>query len=315
VEDFSTFSGGTPAGGPTFAYRAVMVPVDFALYDFYNQDIEPNDDTLTPQTGLSFDIGNTQQLRTDFAGVLSATTDVDVYQWQAPLGGLAFNLYFTPDGSNGFGSTQDPGIIRVYEEDGVTVLAELDVQKGSQRLASVPIVAGNDYFFEVNWPAGAASGANDFYYLKFRTLDTVNAQELDEAGNDVATGAEIAPPTLDGTTTRHFIGGSIAAPDDDWWSFQANAGDTVVLVCSAWRAGAGVRDATFSIHADPAMAALETETEVETENINWSDTSSSASKGAVNITTTGTHYLHIASTLQDPNVTSGHYLCGIHVFP
>jgi hypothetical protein len=54
---------------------------------------------------------------------------------------------------------------------------------------------------------------------------------------------------------------------------------------------------------------------VETENINWSDTSSSASKGAVNVTATGTHYLHIASTVQDPNVTSGHYLCGIHVFP
>jgi len=124
----------------------------------------------------------------------------------------------------------------------------------------------------------------------------------------------VAPPQADGTTMRHYVGGTLTAGDDDWWHFQAPTGADIVLACSSWRAGSGVRDATFTIHDDPGAAHLQTETENEDADIYWSS-NSSASMGAVPATTTGTHYLRISATTLDASVTSSHYLCGIHVYP
>jgi len=313
VEDYSTYSGNTPEGDPTFGYRAVALPLDFDLYDTYNVDTEPNDSTGSAQTGVSFDVASDLQISTNFAGML-APGDVDVYEWTAPTGALGLYLYFTPPGNDGFGSTQDPGIVRFYENDGTTVLAELDVQAGSDRFSSVPITAGNAYFLEVNFPQSASAGANDFYYLKFRTTDTLNDQETDDTANDDASGADTAVGSVDGDATRHYVGGTLTAPDTDWWAFQASAGNSIVLRCSSWRAGSGVRDATFAVFDNPQGSHLQTETEVEAADVYWSDSSSSASMGAVAVTTTGTHFLRISATNQDANVTSNHYLCGIHVY-
>jgi hypothetical protein len=297
---------------PTFPYRAVMVPMDFDVYPFYNVDTEPNETTAEPQTDVSFDVGNTLQISTNFAGLWDSATDVDVYEWTAPTGALDVNVIFTPDGTNGFGSTQDPGIINIYEPDGTTLLAQLDVQKGSDRLSSVPVVAGQTYFLEVNYPAAATPGANDFYYLKFFTSDSLNPQELDDSLNDTFAGAEIAMAEIDGNYRRHYIGGLLPVPDEDWWSFTANQGDEIILACSAWRSGAGLRDATFSVYKDPAGPALQTETEGEDEDIYWSN-AGGASMPLVPATSAGTYYLRISATQQAPNITSDFYLCGIHV--
>lgn len=318
VEDWSTFVGNTPQGGPTYGYRAIMVPIDFDLYEFYNEDTEPNDTTGAPQTGLTFSTGsNASQMSTDLAGLFDTETDVDVYEWVAPTPVGAFNLWFTPDGIDGWGSTLGTGIVNVYQSDGTTILAQLDVTRGADRFTSVPVTAGETYYIEVNAPAGAAAGTNDFYYLKFNTVGPtqLNDQEQDEAGNAAFAAAEVAPPQQDGNVVRHFIGGMLPAPDEDWWSFQASAGTSVALSCSAWRAGGGTRDATFEIYQDPAGAALESEVEGEDADVRWSDTSSTASRPAVSITTAGTHYLRVTATQQDPQVTSAFYLCGIHVNP
>lgn len=317
VQDWSTWTNNTPAGGPTFGYRAVMVPVDFDLYEFYNEDTEPNDTTAAPQSDLTFTVGATSlQLSTDLAGTFSSPADVDVYEWTAPQSALAFNLYFTPSGTDGFGSTLGPGIINVYESDGATILAQLDVTKGADRFASVPVVENETYFIEVNTPVGSAASTNPFYYLKFNTRNTINGQEqLAEAVNNSSATPETAPPEIDGAVTRHYVGGLLPVPDEDWWTFQAPAGATVALACSAWRAGGGTRDALFEIYQDPQGSPLESETEGESADVLWSDTSSDASNPAVAITTTGTHYFRVAATQQDANVTSAFYLCGIHVTP
>ena len=314
VQDRSTWLGNDPAGGPGYAYRALMVPIDYVPYDYYNFDTEPNDSTTASQTGLSFSTNNDLQISTAIAGLFDDASDIDVYEWTAPTGALAFSLYFTPPGSDGYGSTQDPGIIRVYEADGSTVLAELDVQKGADRFSSVPVTAGNTYYIEVNAPVAFSPGANDFYYLIFNTTLSLNQQEADDTTNNTSAGAEVAPPQADGTTMRHYVGGTLTAGDDDWWHFQAPTGADIVLACSSWRAGSGVRDATFTIHDDPGAAHLQTETETEDADIYWSS-NSSASMGAVPATTTGTHYLRISATTLDASVTSSHYLCGIHVYP
>ncbi|MBW2459373.1 MAG: hypothetical protein JRI68_33075, partial [Deltaproteobacteria bacterium] len=300
-------------GGPDYGYRAVALPLDFGLYDTYNVDEEPHETTSAAQTGVSFDIASDLQISTNFAGML-APADVDVYEWTAPTGALGFYLYFTPPGADGYGSTQDPGLVRFYESDGTTVLAELDVQAGSDRFSSVPVTPGSTYFLEVNFPQNATAGANDFYYLKFRTTDTLNDQEADDQVNNDSSGAETAVGSVDGDATRHYVGGTLTSPDTDWWSFQATAGNSIVLRCSSWRAGSGVRDATFAVFDNPQAALLQTETEIETADVYWSDSSSSASMGALSVTTTGTHYLRISATNQAQNISSSHYLCGIHVY-
>ena len=93
---------------------------------------------------------------------------------------------------------------------------------------------------------------------------------------------------------------------------DASSGDEISVVCSSWRAGSGVRDMKVAVHSDPMAAPLQEETETETQSVSWTS-GSSMSKMPVAVTTTGKHYVHISATTAIAEVTSRHYLCGIHV--
>ncbi len=313
VEDFSTFSGGKPAGGDTYTYRATLVPIDFKLYDYYDVDVEPNNDTASAQKlGFSVD-PKSKQIDAGLAGLFDKVDDVDTYTVTAPQDVFALNVLFTPAGPQGFGSTQSPGIVDVYKTSATgPALASLDVQKGASGLSQVPVKPGDPLLLQVHWPQGKTAGANDFYFLKIYTSTGGNPQEKNDAANSDPMAAEATTGTLDMKTTHFYVGGTLPANDTDWWSFTANTGDSIALACSSWRAGSGVRDATFSFYLDPKATALQTETEVETKSVLWS-TATAASKKPYTATATGKHYLQVMATKHDANVTSDHYLCGIHV--
>jgi hypothetical protein len=312
VEDYSTFADRTPDGSPDHTYRVTQVPLDFNLYTYYNEDAGNNDSTAMAQELTASLTSQTQQLSGSIAGSMASGDDTDVYSFTAPAGALDVNLRFTPWGTDGYGATSSPGIVRLIGADGTTVVAELNVAKGARGFSSVPVVAGEKYFFEVNRPAGAQDGSNDFYFLKFFTSTSLNEQESDDMANNDAANAQAASPQQDGDTVRHYLGGNLTAPDGDWWTVNANSGEQISVVCSSWRAGSGVRDMTIAIHSDPMNPALQSEVETEDKGLSWT-TGSSMSKMPVAVTTTGKHYVHISATTADPLVTSRHYLCGIHV--
>jgi hypothetical protein len=314
VEDFSTFSGAMPAGGDTFTYRATLVPIDFPLYDYYDVDKEPNEDFATAQT-LGYSVTTmTKQIDAGIAGLFSSTSDVDTYKFTAPEGVAVLNVLFTPAGPLGFGSTATPGVVSITKgpNPSSVAFASLDVPKGASGLSQVPVKAGDPLFLQVHWPAGKTAGANDFYFLKLYTSTGGNPQEKDDAMNGDPAMAEATMGSLEDKTTHFFLGGTLPGMDTDWWSFTANSGDSIALACSSWRAGSGVRDATFSFYVDPKGAALQTETEIETKSLVWS-TSTGATKKPVTATMSGKHYLQVKATQHDANVASDHYLCGVHV--
>jgi hypothetical protein len=176
----------------------------------------------------------------------------------------------------------------------------------------VPVTAGEKYFLQVGWPAGKAVGANDFYFLLMSTTTSLNPQETNESGNGDSDKAEKLTGKVDQKTTSYYLGGLLPSPDADWWVFAAKKGDKIAVSCSSWRAGSGVRDATFELFSDPKGNALQAETEIESKGVSWS-TSNGASKAPVAVAADGNYYLKVSATKQDAIVTAKHYLCGVHV--
>ncbi len=319
VQEFSTWAGMPAEGDPSFTYRAIMFPIDAALYDGYEEDKEPND-LVDPSGAQKMENPSvdamTGQYFANLYGVFSPAADKDTFSFTAPAGVKAMSLYFTPSGTDGFGSTGAPGPVKVYSGQN-SLIGLLDYAKGSDGISSLPITPGSTIYIQAARPAGAMAGANDSYFFKFATTDTVNPQETDDMANDTAMGAEVAMAQAgaDPAATLHFLGGTLGAAgaDTDWWSFEAAKNDEIVIVCSSQRAGSGVADMKVEVFSDPTKAALESETETDAADIVWSKASPDASKTSPIAPVAGTHYVKISATSMIMNgAASTHYLCGAH---
>jgi hypothetical protein len=312
VEDISTASGASPRGGPTFIYAFRSLPLDSDLYDGFNIDSEENDTIGTAQSGLSYFVNTQSQFFTGVAGEINIPADRDVYVLETPSSALRANIFFTPSGPSGYGSSVSLGKVEIIGSDGSTVISRLDYANGAAGLR-FPVNQNDSYFLVVDTPPGSL-GTNPFYFLKYQTQDAQNPQESNDTENDSVTGSETAQalPEFDGRIS-HFIGGNLSGSADiDWWSFHASAGDTVSVACASRRNGTGVIDMAISLYEDPSATPLQSETESEIEDLIWADTSS-ASQPLVPITSTGTHYLNVSATSFSEEIVDRHYQCGIHV--
>ena len=113
VEEWSTWAGDPAEGGPTFDYRIIAVPLDFAIYDFYSDDSEPNDDAASADP-LSWS-GTGARAGVTIAGFFDGDGDQDVFIADAPVGALSFSFDFTPGGGidNAYGASDDMGIVEL----------------------------------------------------------------------------------------------------------------------------------------------------------------------------------------------------------
>jgi hypothetical protein len=315
VWEFSDWNGDMAEGGPTYKYRVGTVPIDFAVYEQYNLDTEPNDSTSAPQSNLSYGLSQSNQNFTTFAGSFASGTDVDVYEITTPAAAVGMSTTFTPSGSDGNGSTQGPGNVSIYAADGTTMVGFLDYQKGADGFSSVPVMENTTYYLEVARPAGSA-GANDSYAIKFRTTEQLNPQETNDSANDASGGAEIAVGQVspnNAKTNSFFIGGTLTGlPDTDWWKISASEKDVIVVACSALRAGGGVV-ATVSLYGPDATNMLQSETETEAADILWSAHPTKASMAPITAAATGDYYVEISGSIQNANNTGNWYMCGVHV--
>jgi len=315
VEDYSTYKEGeTPEGSYTFTYRVFWVPIDFDLYDYYNLDKEPNNATGEAQAITTYSEDVDVYWFSNVAGHFDTGSDVDVYSFKTPVGAVTGHVYFPWGGT---GSTSTPGMVRLLDGMGNTV-AELD-QQGSARQISVHVTGDTDYHLQVN-RKDSDLGDHDFYFLKMRMTDYQNPQEI-EPNNDGMTASVAMGKTNSGNPKlfSHYVGGQLDggtggvwAADEDWWSFEADQGKEVILSCKSVRYGTGLIKPEFAI-VDSNLTVMQSETEKPDANLYWSSTSSSASKKAVKITSTGTHYLRIKATEKKADVSSSTYQCGIHV--
>jgi hypothetical protein len=311
VEDVSTFSGSTPEGGSTFIYAIVALPIDFDLYDDFNIDTEPNDTTNTAQTNLSTFQYSGFQESTSILGEFNNSSDIDNYQLLTPFETLGLQIIAKPSGNTGYGGTSDIGSLEIISADGTEILAQINPSLGVSEIF-IPAQAGTNYIVQSNSPT-LPIGDNPFYSLFWKTIDGLNPQESNDTANNLFTGAEVANPISQPFATSHFIGGTLSGVSDtDWWSFEANTGDTINLYCSSWYIGSGVRNATFNIFESPILPPLQTEVEVENQQLNWSN-QINATTPEIPVSTSTTHYLSIDANLFSNTVTGRYYQCGIHV--
>ncbi len=329
VLEFSDWVGDNAEGDPTFTYDVVVVPVQFDVYADYNLDTEPND-TSPGQVTSAADLTNGQKY-TQLAGVLEPGTDTDWYIFTVPPNGIGFSLELTPagvgDGStttSGFGSTKGPGLINFYQ--GTTLLAQVDnalQPAGLSGMSSVPITDG-DFSIEVTRP-DTTVGANDFYFLKIYSQDTLNPQEVDDANNGDEAGAEdneSAQANTDGSFSL-FIGGTLSEGDVDYWTWPAgdpgapSAGKELVVACSSRASGSGVAGFRVTVHnAGEFNSPLQQDVEDDAKGILWTNSAAPNATGPA-ITLANNDQVFVAvenlSANADGPAVSTHYLCGLHV--
>ncbi len=316
VEDYSTYKEGeTPEGGYTFTYRVFWVPIDFDLYAYYNLDKEPNDAVGQAQAITTYSEDVDKYWTSNVAGHFDTGSDVDVYSFKTPIGATMGYVYFPWGGT---GSTSTPGMVRLLDANGDTV-GELD-QEGSARQILVHVDGDATYHLQVNRQKDSSLGEHDFYFLKLRMTDSQNPQEI-EPNNDSVT-ASVAMGKTNSSNPKlfsYYVGGELDggsngvwAADEDWWSFEADQGKDINLSCKSVRYGTGLIAPEFAI-VDANLMVLQSEKEKSTDNLYWSNTSSSASKKAVKVATSGTHYLRIIASDKNAAVSATNYQCGIHV--
>lgn len=323
VQEFSTWNGDDPLGDPSFVYRLFGVPVDFELYTEYTADTEPNNELIDAQmlsTGMLTNMQNYSVL----TGMLETATDVDWYQIVPPTDATALSLDFTPWGDGvgdeqGFGNTSPQGIIRLRDNMGNVVAqgnGEL-VHDGLDGLSSVPVSENLNYFLEIPRVAGSMPGTNDFYILKFSTQNAESQNPQESESNDTAATATVTMGQAGGTGSSHFIGGTFSsATDVDFWSFdpatEPAAGNTLTVVCSSWAAGSGVRNMEVAYLEDATV--VKTQLEDEAKGVLWTNSGSDEMTDVgVTVGAAGTYYIRLSATMFDANVSSRHYLCGLHV--
>lgn len=305
VEDWSSWSGGTPVGDPKFTYSfaAIELVNTVAVNNF---DTEPNDSIANAQVE-TFERSNDQSWSISFVhGMLGTKADIDVYQFSTPVGTTNASVYFTPSGVggpslNGSGSTTQLGNVDVTNMTG-DVIARLDASKGAGDL-SVPIQGGSRYLLWVQRPAGGTPGANDFYRLFHIVSNDDNPRET-EPNNSLAAAEALK---IDGTS-GHVLG-TLTDGDVDYFRFDAKKNERVELVCGAIRAGSGLLAPNFAIR-DASDKELQQEVETELADVSWSS-SKSASKPALAISQDGSYYLRVAAAGQSSIVQGNYYRCGI----
>ncbi len=322
VEDWSTWAGQTAVAHPTDTFKLTAGRLDpnAATVTF---DTEPNDMASNAQAGKLKAFSTIPGGFVNLAGALGSASDVDVYKFTVPDGGVNLTVYFPPNGvpagagKNGYGSTLPRFAARVTQMDGITVLAKLappagNVEAMSDALSAV--VTPGDLLLWVERPAGLAAGANDFYATSVEaTSDSPREAETTTGANDTTATAEALTlsVSVDNPKVKSgYILGHQPGSDVDVFSFSAGAGDTVSLACGALRSGSGLVGATFEILS--STASLQTETETETADIYWG-TGTTKSKPEVAISAAGTYYLKVSHVSQDGSNTGDYYRCGLYV--
>ncbi|HEY3358989.1 MAG TPA: PPC domain-containing protein [Polyangia bacterium] len=317
VQEFSTWAGDPPKGGPTFIYKLFAIQPD--AVPGVVEETEPNDTVgaATPMTYLS---SATATAKGAFIlGSFASGTDVDIYKFTVPAipdGGVGtmWNVSFDimPAGVNGYGATNPVGEAYITDATGATTIAKIDNSITKAPFELQPPLAAGDYLLYVKHPA-AAAGANDFYVIKhnmFAQDNPVEAEGTATGVNDTLATAQALTLAATGTgSNAAFILASLPAGDAaDYFKINvANATDVISLVCGAARNGSGMTGLNVSVHkADDTVVTGGTATEVLTDDLRINNLAVGAA---------GDYYIKLTPGTQAAGVTSSFVRCGFYVSP
>ena len=198
----------------SFSPGGVIYAPQATLGQGYLDDVEPNGTfaTATPIPGTN------QVIR----GNLFPNGDVDFYSFTAAAGDRVYAATMT---SFSAGSSTDSQL-SLLASDGTTLI-EFDDDNGSfaglsSSIAGATLPTAGTYYFRINdFTAGTTSERP--YELHFRLQSGAPTPEVES--NDTPATANVLPANGWVSGTRN----PAAATEQDWYSFNLNAGDTVYL--------------------------------------------------------------------------------------
>lgn len=316
VEDYSSWSGGTPAARPDAPFTLTVNQLNPAAM-WTNPDTEPNDSAAAAQTGKFF-VGTSGSIGVIYGGLDSAT-DIDVFKFNIPVTGQTLSVDLAPlgmpsgPGTNGYGSGMGRFAVRVTKMDGTVIGAWATTASSyatTPEAISVPVPA-EDVLVYVERPSGAVPTANDFYFARVDLFEDNTPEASDASNNDMSTpeALTVNVDAEDPKIKNAYLVGHIGSADTDYYSFPVAAGDSVSLLCGALRNGSGLT-ATYELLTTTGTS-LQSETETPTQEIYWS-TSSFKSKPPVVATVAGTMLFKVVGA-QDATNTANFYRCGIFI--
>jgi hypothetical protein len=155
----------------------------------------------------------------------------------------------------------------------------------------------------VERPAGAVSGSNDFYVIKYGIAGD-NPRETADADNDELAGAEALTPSTGEREGSFFVLASMGEGAVDYFSFEIEAGDDITVACSSASGGSGVLGFRGEVRDN------------EDSVIRGADEDASGmTMRGINGLGAGTYYLRLSATGQSAEVTGDWARCGVHAGP
>lgn len=244
----------------------------------------------------------------DFASGVSHVTligelsegETDTFELQG-RDGQALIGHVLPGGVHGNGSTAIGGAVRVIDASD-HVLAAIDRALGVEHIHP-PITSGQH---TLSVTAQGTLGDNSFYAINLVLLtDNPHEQaELDAANmNDAIETAELL--TVQGMFMRRgTLLSELPMGDVDYYSFEANAGEMMRVICEGASAGSGVIELRAELR-DPSDVELASMIEAIESGVIIED---------VPVAETGTHYLRLSSdTGNDANAPPAWTRCAVTV--
>jgi hypothetical protein len=261
------------------------------------EDIEGGNDTNSAQA-LAFVDGNI----TVALGQFQATDDQDVFSFSITNADQNhFSAQLMPFGNKGYGSTAEDTVLRVTDSNGDTV-ARIAHTENSDEVSPGNLAVG-DYHLWVERPAGATSGANDFYVIKYGIAGDNPPETLETENNDLS-GAQVLEAQSNEGGASYFVLATMVADDVDYYSFDLAAGNAISVACGSASSGSGVIGLRAEIR-DTEDSVVRGTDEADGD-LRMRDITGLAA---------GTYYLRLSATGQMDDVIGNWARCGVHTGP
>lgn len=299
------------------AFAVFVIPLDPTTESVFPEATEPNDTEATaaemeyaPVEGgdpgqyyLSINYG--ELVAADADGVTFSPPDDLVID----AGSRATaEFIIPPPGSDGNGSSINPGVIEVLNLTTSQIVARFDMSDETadtdRATLNFPVNLADDYLLTLATGSSAGGSGEPFYFLVHGNGQG-NPLETEEALNNLpATAEEITQ--ADGVDS-FFIEGDLPAADVDYFRvpvLDVNFG----LICGSERDGSGARGVKATVYASDGTTQIATKTENATPTgiLRLTEVDPGANTELV---------IKIEKGSQDPEVTTNFYRCGFHFSP
>ncbi len=248
---------------------------------------------------LSVNFGDWSNADTVDAVKLTVPANLEVDPLSRPSG----RIIIPPPGTNGNGSTKNPGVISVLNATSNAVIARFDLSNEDDSTDRAELtfpltLAPQEYLITIDQGGNAMGGTSPFYFM-LHSIGGGNPLETQEAMNNAVGTPEALTSVANGDFFSNFVEGDLPDADADHFLLQVE-GEALFVACGGLRSGSGAT-VRATVLDGAATIAMDTETAAITGGLFIEN---------VDVTGLNTVVVKIDKTAQDAAVAGNYYRCG-----